>query len=63
MGDLINLKAARKARERAAKAEAAAENRVRFGRTKGDKTRERTEAEKAERTLDRHRRDDGDAGK
>ena len=60
MADLVNLKAARKARERAAKDEAAAANRARFGRSKGEKARERAEAAKAERTLDQHRRDDTD---
>jgi hypothetical protein len=63
MGDLINLKAARKARERAAKQESAVANRARFGRPKSEKARDRSLAEKAERTLDQHRRDDDDGSR
>jgi hypothetical protein len=64
--DIINLKRARKAKDRAGKAKVAAENRVRFGRTKA----ERTEGEAARtlelRRLEGHRREgdpeDGSSG-
>jgi hypothetical protein len=62
MGDILSLKNARKARERLAKEATAAENRVRFGRTKDEKRRERGEAERAQSVLDGHRRDDDGSG-
>jgi hypothetical protein len=37
MGDIVNLNRARKAKARAGAKAAAAENRVKFGRTKGEK--------------------------
>lgn len=52
MGEIINLRAARKRRERAAKEAEAAANRRRFGRTKPDKVRECLEAERTRRALD-----------
>lgn len=60
-GDVINLRQARKGRLRAQKEQQAAENRVKFGRTKAERTAE--EAEKAVSTvrLDGHKRDDGPA--
>ena len=45
MGDVVNLRRARKARDRAAASEQAAENRIRFGRTRTE--RERTAAQEA----------------
>lgn len=54
----INLNRARKARAQAADKARAAENRVRFGRTKGEKTATRLEIEKAARGLDQTRRED-----
>jgi hypothetical protein len=54
MGDVVNLKAARKARERAeARAKAAARATL-FGRSRAEKARETAEAEAAERKLDGH---------
>ncbi len=56
--DLINLNRARKEkakRDRLAEAEA---NRVKFGRTKAEKLKEKAEAERATRTLDAHRREE-----
>jgi hypothetical protein len=61
MGEVVNLKRARKARERAAAAAQAAEARVRHGR---DKATKRTEAQTAARekaALDGKRTEPGDA--
>jgi Domain of unknown function (DUF4169) len=52
MGDIVNLRHVRKARARAEKAEVAAENRARFGRTKAEKSRDKAETEVVARTLD-----------
>jgi hypothetical protein len=52
MGDIVNLKHARKARARAEKAEVAAANRARFGRTKAEKSRDKAESAVVARTLD-----------
>ena len=57
----INLNKARKARARAAAKQAAAEKRVLFGRTKGEKSAEETTRKKTAKVLDLHRREkDGD---
>jgi len=50
--DPINLNKARKARARAAARTQAAENRVKFGRPKAEKTVSRLEAERARRDLE-----------
>jgi hypothetical protein len=62
MGDLVNLRQARKRQERERKAAAAAENRAAFGMTRAERRRLEAEREKAERGLDAHRLDppDGD---
>lgn len=52
MAELINLNKARKARARADAERQAAENRVRFGRSKAQKTQDATEAEAMRRKLD-----------
>lgn len=57
MAEPINLNKARKARARAADKAQAAENRVKFGRTKGEKAVSKLEAERAKRTLDEKKRD------
>lgn len=53
--EIINLRQVRKQREREARAAEAAENRVRFGRTRGE--RERDEVSEAQKKLlvDNHR--------
>lgn len=56
MGDVVSLRLHRKRRDRAAKEEQAAENRVRFGRTKAEKERQGKEADLAARRLEGHRR-------
>lgn len=55
MGDVVNLRRARKARDRASAEAQAEQNRITFGRTKAE--RKLTEAEKAlaERRLEGHR--------
>jgi hypothetical protein len=58
MAEVVNLRAARKARERAEARAAADENAARFGRTKALKALEKARAEKARETLDAHRREE-----
>ncbi|WP_413877301.1 DUF4169 family protein [Albidovulum sp.] len=58
MAEVVNLRAARKARERAEARAAADENAARFGRTKALKALEKTRAEKARAALDAHRREE-----
>ena len=50
MGEIISLKAGRKARAR--RADAAEANRARFGRTKAEKARDSAESAQRERRLD-----------
>ena len=57
MADIVNLKAARKAREREAARLLADANSVKFGRTKAEKDLEKARAEKARRDLDGHARE------
>ena len=58
MGEIVSLKLHRKRKDRAAKEDTAAENRVQFGRTKAEK--ELTEAlnEKAAKDLEQHKREE-----
>jgi hypothetical protein len=58
MTEPINLNKARKARDRAADKTQAAENRVRFGRTKTEKTVSKLEAERARRAHDDAKREE-----
>ena len=51
---VINLRAARKRKARDQATDQAAENRVKFGRTKAEKTRDRHVGEKTGRLLDGH---------
>ena len=57
MAEVVNLRAARKARDRAAQKAEADSNAVKFGRRKSDKQRDAAEAEKARRDLDGHLRE------
>ena len=57
MVEPINLNKARKAKARAAETAQAAENRVRFGRSKAEKTGSKLEAERARRALDQARKE------
>lgn len=60
MGEVINLRAARKARDRAAKASAAETNRARFGRTRAEKQAELADTARREKLLDSARLDEPD---
>jgi hypothetical protein len=48
MGDVVNLSKHRKTKERALRQKQAEANRLRYGRTKGERTREEIEAARAE---------------
>ncbi|MBW8744796.1 MAG: DUF4169 family protein [Sphingomonas sp.] len=52
MGDVINLRQARKARDRRVAEQAAAEARALHGRTKAQRKLEKAEAEKLARAVD-----------
>ncbi len=60
--DIVNIRKARKVRDRAAREKRATENRSKFGRTKAE--REHAEAQEAieARRLDGHVRDDDEDG-
>lgn len=57
MTDPINLNRFRKAKAKAGGKATAAENRVRFGRSRSERTRVAAEREKAARDLDGSKRD------
>lgn len=57
MADIINLNKVRKLKERSDAERRAAENRIRFGRSKDEKQRERNETAEAARKLDGHKLD------
>ena len=57
MADLINLNKARKAKARADAERQAAENRVRFGRSKAQRQADEAAAAEAARRLDQLRRE------
>jgi len=57
MGDVINLNQARKRRARAEAEREAAQNRVKFGRSKAQKQQDAAAAEEARRRLDLLKRD------
>lgn len=57
MADIVNLRQARKARDRAEKATLAAENRAKFGRTKAEKATDKADKARAERSLDGAKRE------
>jgi hypothetical protein len=56
MGDVVNLRTARKRKARAEKEQAADESRARFGRTRDARIAERLEKELETRRLDAHLR-------
>lgn len=56
MGEIINLRTARKARVRADKERAAEANRAKFGRTKGERQAQAQEEQRRERLLEGSRR-------
>lgn len=58
MSKIVNLRQARKQRDRAAKLADGDANAARHGRTKAEKQAEDTAAAKAEQHLDGHKRDE-----
>jgi hypothetical protein len=60
LGDVVNLRQARKRRDRAEKARQAAENRVRHGRSKAERRREAAEHEHTDRSFEGHKVTDGE---
>ena len=58
MTNVVNLNKAKKAKDREAAKAQAAENRVRFGRAKGEKVATKAAADKASRALDGAKRED-----
>lgn len=61
MGDLVNLKRFKKRTEREQSAKQAETNRVRFGRTKSERTLDEQRVNRANDLLDQHRIDGEDA--
>ncbi|MCR9151624.1 MAG: DUF4169 family protein [Rhodobacteraceae bacterium] len=59
MGETVNLRQARKTRERAKKRAAADANAARHGQGKAEKSLAQARADKARALLDAHRRDPG----
>jgi hypothetical protein len=59
MAEIINLRKARKAKGRAEAEARAAENRVKFGRSKEEKRGSEASRRLDERRLEGHRREDG----
>ncbi len=58
MGEIVNLRQARKAKQRQDEAAKAGANRARHGRTAADRERQRMLAEQAQRLLDSSQRED-----
>jgi hypothetical protein len=58
LAEPINLNKFRKAKKRAEKDQQAVENRVKHGRTKAEKARDRLKASKAKNALDGHKKHD-----
>ena len=58
MAELINLNRAKKTKARAAAKAQAAENRVKFGRAKGETAASKLEAERARRELEGKKREE-----
>jgi len=57
MADIVNLRAVRRAKARADREATADANRHKFGRTKAEKEAEAAEKQRAERSLDGHKRE------
>ncbi len=60
MGDVVNLKQFRKAKERAEKQKNAEQNRAKHGRSKADKKKKTAEEEKQDALLSGHQLERGD---
>lgn len=63
MSNVVNLRLARKRKERAEKETAAAENRVLHGRSKAERQRDVTNKQKSEAFVEGHRLEQTDPGK
>jgi Domain of unknown function (DUF4169) len=61
LGDLINLRTARKQARRRRAEQKAASNRLAYGRPKNERVLEQARSDKAKRELDSHRIESGDA--
>ncbi|MDR6146989.1 hypothetical protein QE363_002782 [Sphingomonas sp. SORGH_AS870] len=61
MGEIVNFRQARKARDRRQAEQQATENRARFGRTKAEKQRDAAEQERLRRELDGAKREEDGA--
>lgn len=57
MGEIVNLRAAKKAKTRAEARAKGDENAAKFGRSKAEKTLERAQAERTARNLDGAKRE------
>ena len=60
MGDIVNLRTARKRAKRRQAEQKAASNRLTHGRSKAERTLERSRSCKADKSLDQHRIETGD---
>ena len=60
MGDLVNLRTARKRAKRREAERQAASNRLAHGRSKAERALTRSQGDKARKDLDQHRIDAGD---
>jgi hypothetical protein len=58
MGDVVNLRRVRKAKSRDDQAKVAEANRLKFGRTKAERTNSDANQSLSKRVLDAHKRDD-----
>lgn len=58
MAEIVNLRAARKARNRAQAEKTASENRARFGRTKAERLAQDGEAKRLAQTVENAKRED-----
>jgi hypothetical protein len=63
MAEIVNLRRARKARDRASAEAQAEQNRIAFGRTKAERKLSEAEKALAERRLEGHRLSDDPDGK
>jgi hypothetical protein len=57
MAEIVNLRTARKQREREDREKQADSNRAKFGRSKAEKKRTKLETELADKVLDSHKRE------
>jgi len=60
MGDLVNLRTARKRAKRRQAEQAAASNRLAHGRSRAERTLEQSRTDKAQESLSQHRIETGD---